>query len=139
MEVTRLLPSEEAGDLLALAREIAAADAVLYLVRACTLNREAARGADEPQDPAWARVQLDAARLASRATASKRVVLVVTHTDHDPDWVRLDPADYVDRVGARLAGVRDTIGPEKVRVAAGSLVDEESSGALTDLIVGGLL
>jgi hypothetical protein len=119
--------------------ELDRAEAVLYLVKATTLAAEEERPPDRGQHDEWVRVQLDAARLANRATAARRVVIVVTHTDLDPRYGALPPERYCDHVSEQLAHVRAVIGPDRVRVVAGSLSGPERAAALTDDIIGSLL
>jgi len=120
----------------AVAAELARADAVLYLLRADTLLNEERRAPGEAQGEDWERAQLDAARIGGRATAAKRVVFVVTHTDLDPRCARMGPQDYLDLVSGQLSDLRTAAGaPDGVRVVAGSLVDQASATALTGEIV----
>lgn len=120
--------------------ELDRAEAVLYLIKATTLLDEERRPADHSQHDEWVRVQFDVARLAERATAARRVVIVVTHTDLDPRSDALPWEQYYDHVAKQLANVCAAIGPpEKTRVVAGSLVDPKLADTLTNDIIGSLL
>jgi hypothetical protein len=120
--------------------ELDRAQAVLYLVKATTLFDEERRRADRGQGDDWVRVQLDAARLAGRATAARRVVVVVTHTDLDPRSYGVPWEQYRDHVAKQLAHVCAAIGPpDRTRVVAGSLVAPERAATLTNDIIGSLL
>ncbi|MFC6092478.1 GTPase domain-containing protein [Saccharothrix lopnurensis] len=118
------------------AAELGRASAVLYLLRADTLLTEERRAPGEEQGEDWERAQLDAARIGGRATAAKRVVFVVTHTDLDPRCARTGSQDYLDLVFGQLSDLRTAAGaPDGVRVVAGSLVDQASATALTGEII----
>ncbi|HEX6361112.1 GTPase domain-containing protein [Actinophytocola sp.] len=120
--------------------ELDRAEAVLYLVKATTLFDEERRTAGHGQHTEWVRVQLDAARLADRATAARRVVIVVTHADLDPRSDTLPWERYCDHVAKQLAHVCAAIGPpDKTRVVVGSLADPERAATLTNDIIGSLL
>jgi hypothetical protein len=121
-------------------KELDRAQAVLYLIKATTLLDEARRPPDRGQHDEWVRVQLDAARLANRALAARRVIIVVTHTDLDPRSAHLPWGEYCDRLTDQLTYVRATIGPpEKSRVVAGSLADEAGAASLTNDIIRSLV